>query len=512
MRPGAAYGERVAERLRSCVGAGRLEAADAVGEAGSAACRALVRVELAVGEGTLQEASYQAYGCPATLACASEVTMRAKGASVLQAAAISEREIGAALGLAPSKETSAELAVEALHAALGSAVSSGLELSARDRTADERGVLVGMSGGVDSAVAAMLLQREGYRVVGATLKLWSDPASYDDRSCCSPVTVRRARRVAHGLGIPHLTVDASEAFRSQVVQYFVDEYGVGRTPNPCAKCNARVRLGLMVDLARRLGLTWIATGHYARLTGDPPFLTRGVDPGKDQSYVLAEVTPDILRRAIFPLGGMTKVEVRALAAQAGLEGHAAPESQEICFVPDDDHRRFLRERLGERPGSIVDRDGRVVGRHSGTYNFTIGQRKGLGIAAPEPRYVVAVDAGRCQVTIGEASESAVGTVRVGHLTRHRPGPIARGYVQLRSAGEAVPAHLGNGGAAEAASSPGSEVPIALEEAARGVAPGQTAVLYDGEVVVLAGTIMSTARWNDQGERLPVERGRTGPVI
>lgn len=512
VRPGAGYGDRVAERLRSCAGAGRLEAADAVGEAGDAACRALVRVELAVSEGTLQEAGYQAYGCPATLACASEVAARAKGASVLMAAAISEREIGAALGLAPSKETSAELAVEALHAALGSAVSLGLELSAQDQTADRRGVLVGMSGGVDSAVAAMLLQREGYRVVGTTLKLWNDPASSDDRSCCSPVTVRRARRVAHSLGIPHLTVDATEVFHSQVVQYFVDEYRLGRTPNPCAKCNARIRLGLMLDLARRLGLTWIATGHYARLTGDPPFLTRGVDRSKDQSYVLAEVSPDILRQAIFPLGAMTKVEVRALAAQAGLEGHAAPESQEICFVPDDDHRRFLRERLGERSGSIVDRGGRIVGRHSGTYNFTIGQRKGLGIAAREPRYVVAIDAGRRQVTIGEASESAVGAVTVGHLTRHRPGLIARGCVQLRSASAAVPAHLGSGEPADAASSPEAEVPIVLEEAACGVAAGQTAVLYDGEVVTLAGTIVSTARWKDRGESLPRGRGRTGPVI
>ncbi len=144
-------------------------------------------------------------------------------------------------------------------------------------------------------MAAMLLKRQGYRVVGVTLQLWNDPTSCDDRSCCSPETVRRARRVAHSLGIPHLTVDASEVFYSQVVQYFVDEYQAGRTPNPCSKCNARVRFGLMLDLARRLGLTRIATGHYARLTGDPPRLTRGVDRGKDQSYVLAEVAPDILQ-------------------------------------------------------------------------------------------------------------------------------------------------------------------------------------------------------------------------
>lgn len=501
-KPGSAYGERVAERLRSSEGAGRLEAAGAVGEAGSAVCGALVRIELAVGEGVLQEARYQAYGCPGTLACAGEVVARAKGVSVLTAAAISEREISIALGLVPSKQTSAELAVEALHAALGSAISAGLELSGPDRAADERGVLVGMSGGVDSAVAAMLLQREGYRVVGATLKLWSDAASCDDRSCCSPETVRRARRVAHSLGIPHLTVDASEAFYAQVVQYFVDEYRVGRTPNPCSKCNARLRFSLMLDLARRLGLTRIATGHYARLTGEPPCLTRGVDRSKDQSYALAEVTPDVLRQAVFPLGGMTKVEVRALAVEAGLEGHAAPESQEICFVPDDDHRRFLRERLGERPGSIVDRMGLVVGRHVGTYNYTIGQRKGLGIAASKPLYVVALDAARHEVVVGEASELAVGAVTVGHLTRHCRAESARGSVQVRSAGAAIPAQLCSGEPADATSSPDSEVAVILEEPAYGVAPGQTAVMYDGEVVTLAGTIMSTARCGDQRESCP----------
>jgi len=503
VKSGAGYGDRVADRLRSAEGAGRLEAADAVGEAGSAACRALVRIELAMTQGTLQKVGYQAYGCPATLACASEVVARAKGASVLTAAAISETALSGALGLTPSKLTSAELAVEALHAALGSAVSSGLELAApEDRAVDERGVLVGMSGGVDSAVAAMLLQQQGYRVVGATLRLWDDPASCDDRNCCSPETVRRARRVAHSLGIPHLTVDASKSFYARVVQYFLDEYRAGRTPNPCSKCNGRVRFSLMVDLAHRLGLSRIATGHYARLTGEPPSLTRGVDRGKDQSYVLAEVSPDILQHAIFPLGGMTKVQVRALAAEAALEGYAAPESQEICFVPDDDYRLFLSKHLGERPGSIVDRDGRVVGRHSGTYNFTIGQRKGLGIAASEPQYVVSIDAGRSEVVVGEACESAVGAVTVGHLTRHRPGTVARGSVQLRSQGPGIPAHLGGQERGHAGQCTTPEVAVVLEEAAYGIASGQTAVVYEGEVVSLAGTITATTRWEGQAKACP----------
>jgi tRNA-specific 2-thiouridylase len=309
-----------------------------------------------------------------------------------------------------------------------------------------------------------------------------------------------------------VTVDASQAFYSQVVEYFVEEHRMGRTPNPCAKCNARIRFRLMLDLADRLGLRWIATGHYARLMGDPPYLARGVDRGKDQSYVLAEVSPDILSRAIFPLGGMTKVKVRALAAEAGLEGHAAPESQEICFVPDDDHRRFLRGRIGEHPWSIVDGSGRVVGRHSGTYNFTVGQRKGLGIAAPEPRYVVGIDAGRCEVVVGEASQAAVGAVTIGHLTRHRPGPVGQGYSQLRSAGRVVPAHLISLEPADPISSREAEVMMVLEEPAYGVAPGQTAVFYDREVVALAGTITSTSRWGDRAGGASPHRESASPVV
>jgi tRNA-specific 2-thiouridylase len=344
------------------------------------------------------------------------------------------------------------------------------------------GVLVGMSGGVDSAVAAMMLREQGHRLVGVTLKLWNDPYASDDRSCCSPEAVHRARRVADRLRIPHITVDAADLFGAQVVQYFVDEYARGRTPNPCAKCNARVRFGFMLEIARRLGLGRVATGHYARLLGEPPGLARGLDRSKDQSYVLAEVAPELLRRAIFPLGEMTKVEVRALAEQAGLESHSTPESQEICFVPGDDHRRFLRERLGERPGAIVDRGGRELGRHSGTYNFTIGQRKGLRISGKAAAYVVALDADRREVVVAEASLAAVGKVKISDITRHRTETGYPGVVQVRSSGEAVPASMAD---AET---------IVLETPVVGVAPGQTAVMYAGDLVMLAGTIASTEGW------------------
>lgn len=487
--PGAAYGERVAERLASCVWAGRLEDPDGVGEAGTVDCGSLVTIELAVDEGFIAGARYRAVGCPATLASASEVCSRAAGSRILEAAAISESQVCAALGLRPDKEYTAGIALDALHGALGSVLGAALSgAGAKDakgwaRPSETRGILVGMSGGVDSSVAALLLRDAGMDVVGITLRLWHEPGLAGESICCSPESVRRARRVAHQLGIPHLTLDATEMFRSRVVEYFVSEYAHGRTPNPCAKCNARLRLGLMLDAARRLGLDGIATGHYARMAGSPPCLARGEDVKKDQSYVLAEVPPDVLGDLVLPLSGMTKVEVRAIAARAGLEGCSLPESQEICFVPDDDHRRFLRDRLGDRPGEIVDQAGKVLGTHSGTYNFTVGQRRGLGLPAAEPWYVSRIDAVRRRVFVGSLADTAVRTVHVAGLTVHRAVLPHELSLQCRSSGPAVPV--------QRVEIDGDAMTVALAEPAYGVAPGQTAVVYAGAHVVAAGTIAGT---------------------
>jgi tRNA-specific 2-thiouridylase len=499
MKAGLAYGTRVAERLRSCTFSGSLAGADAAGQAGSRDCGSLVRIELRVRAGSIEEARYQAHGCPATLASASQVCARVTGRSFLEAASVSKAEICRDLGLVPSKEYTAGVALDALHealtAALGSpdceirpgATAGEVEASDGEESADKAegcaGVLVGMSGGVDSAVAALLLKEKGLLVVGITLTFWNDPGVADERSCCSPENVRRARRVAHSLGIPHISFDAAEAFFRDVVEYFISEYAAGHTPNPCAKCNSRVRLRVLLEVARRLGLSHVATGHYARLAGSPPRLARGVDPLKDQSYVLAEVSPGILDHMIFPLGEMLKREVRERAARAGLEGHSAPESQEICFVPDDDHRRFLRERLGVLPGDIVDTKGRVLGKHEGTYNFTIGQRKGLRVAAGDPRFVVTIDAPQRRVVIGEAGETEIGAVSATGLMWHR-APSGRPLtVQVRSAGAALPAR--------AMAVTDDKLTVVLAEPAAGVAPGQTAVVYEADRVIVAGTISST---------------------
>jgi len=486
MTAGLAYGTRVAERLRSCSLSGPLLGAHAAGEAGSKDCGSVVRIELRMRAGSVEEARYQAYGCPATLASASQVCASVAGRSFLEAASVSQADICQALGLVPSKEYTAGVAIDALHEALTAALGSpDCEVGA---VADEgqAGVLVGMSGGVDSAVAALLLKERGFSVVGITLTLWNDPGVADERSCCSPENVARARRVAHSLGIPHLALDAAPAFFRDVVDYFISEYAAGRTPNPCAKCNSRVRLGVLLEAARRLGLSHVATGHYARLTGTPPRIARGLDPLKDQSYVLAEVSPAILQHVVFPLGEMHKQEVRERAARAGLEGHSAPESQEICFVPDDDHRRFLRERLGALPGDIVDTEGRVLGRHEGTYNFTIGQRKGLRVAAGDPRYVVAIEASDRRVVAGTARDAEVGAVSAAGLVWHR-NPSGRPLtIQVRSAGAALPAGE--------MTVVGDDMTVFLREPAAGVAPGQTAVVYEAGEVIVAGTITSTKVW------------------
>jgi tRNA-specific 2-thiouridylase len=328
-------------------------------------------------------------------------------------------------------------------------------------------------------VAAWLLREQGHRVIGVTLGLWNDVDATHERSCCSPVMVAKAKAVADHLGIPHLVVDKVDDFRKEVVDYFVSEYTLGRTPNPCVKCNAKVRFTALLDVARRLGADLVATGHYARLSGAPARLSRGRDQKKDQSYVLAEVSPDLLEKVVFPLGELRKEQVRLLAAEAGVRELVSGESQEICFIPDDDYRNFLRARLGERPGIIVDRQGLPIGRHEGTYGYTIGQRRGLGPGGGPPLYVVSMDAERSEIVAGPASAGTVREIVLSSVVTHREGSTGDSAVQCRSMGGSVPARLT------------AHDTVLLDEPARGIAPGQMAVIYDGDDVVLAGTIVRT---------------------
>jgi tRNA-specific 2-thiouridylase len=468
--------EAFAEHLSFPRGRGHRPAGAWSGAAGGAACGDLVRVDLRVEGERVVDAGFEASGCGAAVAAGSAVVALADGALVLDAARIGTAAVAAELGgLSPGKVHAAELAADALHGALGAAVSaSGAYPAAAGRT------LVAMSGGVDSAVAALLVVRAGRDAVAVTLELWRDSAGDGEASCCSAHAVRVARSVAHGMGLAHLTLDLRDAFRAGVVDPFLADHAAGLTPNPCVRCNGGVRLDAMVALADRLGAADLATGHYARVTPDG-LLRAAVDPAKDQSYMLAAVAPSTLARLRFPLGELTKPQVRAVAREAGLPVADQRESQDLCFLAGTGKAAFLARHGGlrERPGAIVDRSGSDVGRHAGAHHFTVGQRKGLGVAAAEPLYVLATDAAANTVTVGPRAALAARAVRVRDAVLHRPGEEVD-RVKLRYRSRPLPCRV--------TERDGGALIVALDEPADGPAPGQVACLMRGDVVVGHGVI------------------------
>src|SRR4051794_4042959 len=405
--------ERFAEYLSAA--RGHVPDGAHTGAAGGAACGDLVRVSLAVDGERVRDAGADASGCGAALACASAAAELVRGRPVLEAAQVSVDSIAGELGgLSAGKRHAAELAADALHRALGAAVRADAAASATPgRT------LVAMSGGVDSAVAALLCGRDG-DAVAVTLELWASPENDAERSCCSASAVRFARDLAHRMGLPHFTLDLRDEFRAGVVEPWLREHAAGLTPNPCIRCNGSVRLDAMLDFADRVGAEHLATGHYARLTDDG-LLRCAADPAKDQAYMLAALPAASLRRMRFPLGGLTKPEVRALAEEAGLPVARRPESQDLCFLAGTGRREFLARHGGqrERPGRLVDGAGRTVGRHRGHTDFTVGQRRGIGLGGGEPPFVLATDAETNTVTVGPRDALATSTVHVRDVRLHR---------------------------------------------------------------------------------------------
>jgi tRNA-specific 2-thiouridylase len=455
------------------------------GAAGGAACGDLARISFLVEDERIAAVSFDAEGCGATRAATAAVAEIVDAVPVLEAAAVEIDAVEAAIGgLTPAKRHAAQLATDALHRALAAAAASSRRLSPAP-VATER-VAVAMSGGVDSAVAALLERERGAEVVGVTVKLWADPETDGAKACCSPEAVLGARALAHSLGIPHFTLDLEEEFRRRVVGRFVDGYAAGSTPNPCVLCNGEVRIAAMVDLAERLGADRLVTGHYARIVEDGagPLLASAADESKDQSYMLAALPPDLLGRLSFPLTDLTKPEVRGIAARHGLAVASKVESQDLCFLAGQGKSGFLRRHGGlvDNDGAVLDRAGRAVGRHRGHHNFTVGQRQGIGVSAPEPLYVVATDAGANTVTVGTRSDLETRRVRVRDVVLHRDGAHVDA-VRLRYHSRVLPASVGAVGRGRH-----DALEVELGEEFFAASPGQTAVLMAGEAIIGHGTI------------------------
>lgn len=358
-------------------------------------------------------------------------------------------------------------------------------------------VLIAMSGGVDSSVAAALLVQAGYECVGATMQLWPAslpmPEKENDRGCCSLSAVEDARRVADQLGIPYYVLNFQEIFEREVISNFAQEYVQGKTPNPCIVCNRKVKFEALLEKARQLGMDYIATGHYARIGFDEESnrytLKRGVDPGKDQSYALYNMTQVQLRHTLMPLGTYTKAETRKIAMKMGLRTAQKAESQEICFIPDNDYRRFLKDysQTAASPGDIVTTSGAVVGQHEGIAFYTIGQRRGLGLSAAEPYYVVGLDQKRNQVIVGSAAEVfAPGCILTDlnwlSLPPPEPDTAFEVGIKIRYNSPVVPGR--------ATLIEPDRLRVLFEEPQRAVTPGQAGVLYQGDLLVGGGTITS----------------------
>jgi tRNA-specific 2-thiouridylase len=423
---------------------------------GGGSCCDEITFSVQIDGDTVTDAGFDADGCGSAHAAGSAAVTLVRGTPILDAARIGTTEIAEELGgLSPGKLHAAELAADALARALGHAVKARGAAPAPDRSAR---TLVAMSGGVDSAVAAHLCAADG-PTAAVTLELWADQENDAERSCCSATAVAQARALAHTMGLPHFTIDLRTEFRAGVVEPFIDGYARGETPNPCVGCNGHVRLDAMLELADRLGCATLATGHYARTAepGDPagPLLRVAEDPAKDQTYMLAALDPASLERLRFPLGGLRKPEVRALAAEVGLPVASKADSQDLCFLAGTDRARFLA-------------------------------RHGLGAIQsqpPEPLYVLDKDAASGRVTVGRKQQLATTRVQVRSARLHRPGARVDS-VKLRYRSKPLRASV----AGDPEAGRHRELSLQLDEPVDGAAPGQLACLMDGDLVVGWGTI------------------------
>lgn len=499
------YAEMVAEPCGRDV----LPAGSYRGGAGGTACGDFVQIGLAVEDRIVTGAGFTADACSPAIAAASVVVEAIVGRPVLAAALIGEDMVDHWLGgLRPATRHAARLAAGSLHRALSVAARDrGLILAAPDPAR----ALVAMSGGVDSGVAALISQKRGDSAVGVTLQLWDDPNTDGEESCCSPEAVAGARRLAHSLGIPHLTLDLRDEFREVVVNPYLEAFEHGLTPNPCVGCNGHVRFDALDELRERLGARALLTGHYARLEDDGkgPLLRPAAYDRKDQTYMLAALSQERLRTLEFPLGALTKPEVRELARGAGLPVAEKRESQDLCFIAGIGREGFLElharnENVRDaRPGEIVTCDGKVVGEHQGAHRFTVGQRRGLRVGAPEPLYVLAVDTGTNRVVVGPKNMLASDRVSLRGVRLLRPsGAVNR--IKLRYRSEASPCAFTE----PLPTGTHRSADVSLGQPVDGVAPGQIACLMHDELVVGWATIV---RGQGGAVAAAVEAARARPL-
>ena len=366
-------------------------------------------------------------------------------------------------------------------------------------------VVVAMSGGVDSSVAALLLKDAGYEVVGVTMKLYSLdqtdlPAYY--RGCCTIDDVEDARRVCHRLDIPHYVFNLQREFQTFVIDYFCGEYQRGRTPHPCIACNDKIKFNFLLQRARFLDASYVATGHYARIESGARGLSllKGIDLQKDQSYVLYGMGQWELAHSLMPVGWYSKDEIRQMAIQAGFPNAEKPDSQDICFIPSGDYRKFLKEHVTPRPGYIVDTEGNILGEHQGIGSFTVGQRRGLGVTGQQPLYVIGIDAERNQVMVGPEEELYSDTLwasEVSYISDREPEGATDITVKIRYKSPETDATLYPSTSlrdcpeqSEGAGSNGSQALIRFQKPQRAITPGQAVVFYRGDEVLGGGRISS----------------------